>query len=70
MMIVIGGKNSANTRHLKEISEECNTVTYHIENYREIKPEWFKNTEKIGVCGGASTPEKDIIDVIKTIEKL
>lgn len=70
MMIVVGGKNSANTAHLKEISEKCGTATYHIENFREIKPKWFKNVEKIGICGGASTPEKDITDVIRTIEKL
>ncbi len=70
VMIVVGGKNSANTAHLKEISEESNTVTYHIESYREIKPDWFKKAEKIGIFGGASTPEKDITDVIKTIEKL
>lgn len=70
IMIVVGGKNSSNTRHLKEISEECNTVTHHIENHREIKSEWFKSAEKIGVCGGASTPEEDITNVINTIEKL
>jgi len=70
VMVVVGGKNSANTTHLKEISEGCNTPTYHIENYREIKPQWFKNTENIGICGGASTPEKDIKDVINAIEKI
>jgi len=70
MMIVVGGKNSANTAHLKEISEKCGTATYHIENFREIEPKWFKNVEKIGICGGASTPEKDITEVIRTIEKL
>lgn len=70
IMIVVGGKNSANTAHLKEISEKCGTATYHIENFREIKPEWFKNIKNIGICGGASTPEEDITDVIRTIEKL
>ncbi len=70
IMIVVGGKNSANTTHLKEISEKCNKLTYHIENYREIKPEWFKNKKKAGIIGGASTPGRDIIDVIKKIEKI
>jgi small subunit ribosomal protein S1 len=70
IMIVVGGKNSANTAHLKKISDNCGTVTYHIENFMEIEPDWFKNVKNIGICGGASTPEKDITDVIKTIEKL
>jgi (E)-4-hydroxy-3-methyl-but-2-enyl pyrophosphate reductase len=69
-MIVVGGKNSANTTHLKEISEKCGATTYHIENFKELKPAWFKGIEKIGICGGASTPEKDLTEVIKTIEKI
>ncbi len=70
IMIVVGGKNSANTTHLKEMSEKYNKLTYHIENYRELKPEWFKNKTKAGIIGGASTPERDIIGVIEEIEKI
>ena len=69
-MIIVGGKNSANTRNLTSISKEFNKKTYHIESYREIKPEWFKNAKKVGISGGASTPVEDIIDVKKAIEKL
>jgi len=70
IMIVVGGKNSANTKHLVEISEGLNGSTYHIESYKEIKPEWFKGKSKAGISGGASTPVKDIIDVKKAIEQL
>jgi len=68
VMIVAGGKNSANTTHLADISLNENKSTYHIERYNEIQPEWFKHSDKIGISGGASTPEKDIIDIKKTIE--
>ncbi len=68
VMIVAGGKNSANTTHLADISLKENKNTHHIESYSEIDPEWFKDSDKIGVSGGASTPEKDIIDIKKTIE--
>ncbi len=70
MMIVVGGKNSENTRHLMDISKKFNASTYHIENYREIKPQWFKNVKLVGISGGASTPIEDIIDVKKAVEKL
>lgn len=70
IMIIVGGKDSANTRHLKEISEEINNSTYHVESCRELKPEWFRNKKKAGISGGASTPIKDIIDVKKAIEKI
>ncbi len=70
IMIIVGGKNSANTRHLMEISERINNSAYHIESYWEIKPEWFRDKKRVGISGGASTPVKDIIDVKETIEKL
>ncbi|MBA7495130.1 4-hydroxy-3-methylbut-2-enyl diphosphate reductase [subsurface metagenome] len=70
VMIVVGGKKSANTAHLVEISKKCSAVTYHIENYKEIKPQWFNNVKKVGISGGASTPVEDIIDVKEAIEKL
>ena len=70
VMIIVGGKNSANTRNLTSISKKINKKTYHIESYREIKPEWFKKVKKVGISGGASTPAEDIIDVKKAIERL
>jgi len=68
IVIIVGGKNSANTTHLAEISKKYNPCTYHIENYKEINPGWLKNIKKVGISGGASTPEKDILEVKKFIE--
>src|SRR4030042_2041476 len=68
IMIIVGGKNSANTSHLAEISREINNSTYHIESFQEIKPAWFRNKKRAGISGGASTPVKDLIDVKKAIE--
>jgi len=70
IMIIVGGKDSANTGHLKEIAKKINDATYHIESYRELKPEWFNNKKSAGISGGASTPVKDIMNVKKVIEKL
>jgi (E)-4-hydroxy-3-methyl-but-2-enyl pyrophosphate reductase len=70
IMIIVGGKESANTGHLKEIAKTINNSTYHIESYTELNPEWFINKKSTGISGGASTPVKDIIDVKKSIEKL
>lgn len=62
MMLVIGGRNSANTTRLAEIcSDFC--PTHHIETAEEIDAAWFKNIEKIGITAGASTPDWIIKEV-------
>lgn len=62
LMIVIGGKESANTRRLYEICME-NTETHYIETKEEIKPSWLKGKDKIGITAGASTPDWIIEEV-------
>ena len=70
VMLVVGGKNSANTTHLADISIENNPNTYHIESSLHIKRQWFESARKIGIRGGASTPEKDILEIKKKIEDM
>ena len=70
VVIVIGGKNSGNTRRLYYISKELNPNTYHIETEEELKPEWFKNVRRVGITAGASTPDWIIERVINKIKKI
>jgi 4-hydroxy-3-methylbut-2-enyl diphosphate reductase len=67
IMIVIGGKNSANTTRLYQISKDVVENVYHIETSDELKPEWFENKINIGVTAGASTPSWIIEDIIQKI---
>jgi 4-hydroxy-3-methylbut-2-en-1-yl diphosphate reductase len=70
VMLVVGGKNSANTSHLAHISREKNPHTFHIEDSSDIKKEWFKDFRIVGISGGASTPEKDILEIRQKIEDM
>ena len=70
IMIIVGGKNSANTTHLAQISKEFNKKTYHIDSYREIKKSWFLPGMKVGISGGASTPMEDIRQVQQHIKDM
>ena len=64
LMLVIGGKNSANTTRLAQIcAEKCRT--YHIETAAELQQVWFDKIEKIGITAGASTPDWIIKEVYK-----
>ena len=63
-MVVIGGRNSANTARLRRICEEAGLPTYHVETADELRPEWFAGLERVGVTAGASTPEEAIREVV------
>ena len=56
VMIVVGGKTSANTKHLADLSESHGARAYHIEGPEELQPQWFKGIEVAGLMSGASTP--------------
>ncbi len=71
LMIVVGGKNSANTTHLAEILQEI-TNTIHIETADDLEQyaDVIKTAQNIGVTAGASTPENIINNVINKLEKI
>lgn len=69
IMIVIGGKNSSNTKQLFDICDN-NTTTYLIEDQNDIQTIWFENKTICGITAGASTPDWIIQDVIKSIKDI
>ena len=68
MMLVIGGKNSANTTRLAQLCAE-KTMTHHLETASELQDEWFHNIKKIGITAGASTPDWIIKEVYQKCQK-
>ena len=70
IMIIIGGKNSSNTKQLYLISKQFCNNSYLIENENELQKEWFKNKNLCGVSAGASTPEWLIQNIINKIKQI
>lgn len=70
VMVVVGGRKSANTRHLKEVCEEQGTRAYHVEGPGELEASWFANAQRIGLTAGASTPDYSIDEVESRIREL
>lgn len=69
-MIIVGGKNSSNTKKLADISRKnCNKVI-HVETADELNINDFKELSKVGIMAGASTPQKSIEDVVKILENM
>jgi 4-hydroxy-3-methylbut-2-enyl diphosphate reductase len=67
IMLIVGSKNSANTKRLHEISKAKNKKSYWVNSKNEIKPTWFKNVQNVGITAGASTPESIIEDIIRYV---
>lgn len=63
LLLVVGGKNSSNTKKLYEISKKINFKTYLIQDDNSIDREWFNGAKKVGITAGASTPEEVIIKI-------
>jgi (E)-4-hydroxy-3-methyl-but-2-enyl pyrophosphate reductase len=70
VMVVVGGKHSANTRHLAELSTQNGAKTYHIEGPDELEPQWFRGVKVAGLLSGASTPGWLVDQVAERMEAL
>ncbi|WP_298749888.1 4-hydroxy-3-methylbut-2-enyl diphosphate reductase [uncultured Arcobacter sp.] len=69
IMIVIGGKNSSNTKQLLSIAQENCKDSFLLEDERELEASWFKNKKLCGITAGASTPDWVIQKVVDQIER-
>jgi len=67
MMIIVGGKNSSNTKELEVIAKDNCKNTYLVQNYLDLEKVSFKNIKKIGIMGGASTPHIVVEEIINYI---
>lgn len=57
IIIFVAGKASSNGKVLCDLCKSLNIRTYHIDSASEIKREWFRADDKVGICGATSTPK-------------
>ncbi|ALD15111.1 4-hydroxy-3-methylbut-2-enyl diphosphate reductase [Buchnera aphidicola (Aphis glycines)] len=70
MILVIGSKNSSNSKRLAELGKEIGVFTKQIESFLDIQKKWIKNKKCIGVTAGASAPEFLVKQVIEYLKKI
>ena len=69
VMVVVGGRNSANTQKLASICAEL-TKTYLIETAEELEVDWFNEATSAGLTAGASTPDWIIEEVYQKMSEM
>ena len=70
LMVVIGSKNSANTRRLYEISKSLNKHSFWVQSKKEINRRWFRNKKTVGITAGASTPDSTTAEIIDYMRQM
>ena len=68
VMIIIGGKNSSNTKQLSSIAHDYCANSHHIEDEKDLDFSWFEGKKFCGISAGASTPDWIIQNVINAIK--
>ncbi len=68
VMVVVGGRESANTRRLADIGRDCGKKAIHVETAEELRAEDFAGVSAVGVTAGASTPGWMTQSVIERLE--
>ena len=69
VMVVVGGRNSANTTHLADICR-ARTTTYHVESPSEVDSAWFLGAKLVGITAGASTPRVQVEEMREHVTRL
>jgi 4-hydroxy-3-methylbut-2-enyl diphosphate reductase len=69
-IVVVGGRDSGNTRRLAEVAARTGKPVYHIESESELDERAFSATRPVGITAGASTPNWIIKRVYRTLEAL
>jgi 4-hydroxy-3-methylbut-2-enyl diphosphate reductase len=67
VIIFVSGKDSSNGRVLCDLCKSLNIRTYHIGSVEEIRKEWFRDDDRVGICGATSTPKWLLEDVATSI---
>ena len=68
LMLIVGGKNSANTKRLFEVCKKVLPRSYLIETEDDLRSSWFKGVSMVGITSGASTPDKIVRRVAKVVK--
>jgi 4-hydroxy-3-methylbut-2-en-1-yl diphosphate reductase len=69
-LVVVGGKNSNNTRQLRALGEKAGLPCFQVERASELRPEWFYGLHTVGLTAGTSTLDQTIDEVYTALVEM
>lgn len=69
-LVVVGGRNSNNTRQLKALAEGRRMPSFQVETAADLSSEWFKGFKVVGLTAGTSTLDETIEEVYKALTRM
>lgn len=70
LILVIGSRNSSNSRRLAEVAESYQTRAHLIDDVKGIQPQWLENVRTLGITAGASAPEHLVTELVEFFRQL
>ena len=70
VVIVIGGRDSNNTRELVNTCGRYCARVHHVESQSDLRPDWFRSADTVGITAGTSTPDAVIDRIDRLIREL
>jgi 4-hydroxy-3-methylbut-2-en-1-yl diphosphate reductase len=70
VVVIIGGKNSSNTKQLHSICKEYCEDSFLVEDEHDLDEKWFEGKHLCGVTAGASTPDWIIEKIVGKISEI
>jgi len=71
VVVVVGSERSSNSKRLVQVVQELgHKPAYLVDTVKDIRPEWLRGKQRVGVTSGASTPSQLTREVIEYLEAL
>jgi 4-hydroxy-3-methylbut-2-enyl diphosphate reductase len=67
LLLVVGSRNSSNSKRLVEVCEGAGVPAYLVDDYREVEPRWIGPAQTVAVTAGASAPEHLVEELINAL---
>jgi 4-hydroxy-3-methylbut-2-enyl diphosphate reductase len=70
VVVVVGGRNSNNTRELAARCQERGVPAFHVQSAADLRQEWFAGIQTVGLTAGTSTPDEIIAEVHQALLRI